>query len=63
MARAQEEYNAYVAEHFRRGAMEQLSDEVRQTIIDGLKANWEEIHREFQVYIFTIKNSIHRITI
>ncbi|CAD5121547.1 DgyrCDS10046 [Dimorphilus gyrociliatus] len=48
MERAQQEYNAYVAEHFRRGAMEQLSDEIRQHIIDGLKANWEEIHREFQ---------------
>lgn len=48
MRRAQEEYNAYVAEHFRRGAMAQLSAEERQRILDGLKKNWEEIHDQYQ---------------
>lgn len=48
MQRAQEEYNAYVAEHFRRGAMQQLSHEERQAILDGLKKNWEEIHDQYQ---------------
>lgn len=48
MKRAQEEYNAYVAEHFRRGAMQQLTDEERQSILNGLKKNWEEIHDQYQ---------------
>lgn len=48
MKRAQEEYNAYVAEHFRRGAMQQLSDEEREKILDGLKKNWNEIHDQYQ---------------
>lgn len=48
MKRAQEEYNAYVAEHFRRGAMQQLTQEERQSILDGLKKNWEEIHDQYQ---------------
>lgn len=48
MRRAQEEYNAYVAEHFRRGAMQQLSEGERQSILNGLKKNWEEIHDQYQ---------------
>lgn len=48
MKRAQEEYNAYVAEHFRRGAMQQLSEDERQSILNGLKKNWEEIHDQYQ---------------
>jgi len=48
MKRAQEEYNAYVAEHFRRGAMQQLSDQERDSILQGLKNNWEEIHAQYQ---------------
>nr|KAG5709343.1 hypothetical protein BaRGS_029192 [Batillaria attramentaria] len=48
MQRAQEEYNAYIAEHFRRGALQQLSEEERHSIIDGLKANWEDIHKQYQ---------------
>lgn len=46
--RAQEEYDAYVAEHFRRGAMKSLSAEERNTILNGLKQNWENIHHEYQ---------------
>jgi len=48
MARAQEEYNQYVAEHFRRGAMQQLSEGEREDILNGLKANWELLHHEYQ---------------
>lgn len=48
MRRAQEDYNAYIAEHFRRGALQQLSSEERRSIIDGLKANWEDIHKQYQ---------------
>ncbi|XP_046545897.1 enkurin-like [Haliotis rubra] len=48
MDRAQEEYDRYVAEHFRRGAMRSLTAEERDAIIDGLKANWENIHDQYQ---------------
>lgn len=47
MQRAQDEYDAYVAEHFRRGAMRQLTDDERQALIDGLKENWEQLHRDY----------------
>ena len=46
--KAQEEYNAYVAEHFRRGAMQQMSEQERQDILNGLKSNWEYLHHEYQ---------------
>ncbi|CAH1789662.1 unnamed protein product [Owenia fusiformis] len=46
--RAQEEYDAYIAEHFRRGAMQQLSEEERRVILAGLKQNWEQLHHEYQ---------------
>jgi len=46
--RAQEEYDAYVAEHFRRGAMKSLSEAERQDILNGLKTNWEKLHHEYQ---------------
>jgi len=45
--RAQDEYDAYVAEHFRRGAMRQLTDDERQALIDGLKDNWEQLHSDY----------------
>ena len=48
MQRAQEEYDAYVAEHFRRGALRCLTNEERQIIINGLKSNWEDIHEQYQ---------------
>ena len=48
MQRAQEEYDAYIAEHFRRGALRSLTDEERQSIINGLKVNWEDIHQQYQ---------------
>ena len=46
--RAQEEYDAYVSDHFKRGAMKQLPEEHRQAILDGLKKNWEQLHHEYQ---------------
>lgn len=46
--RAQDEYDSYVAEHFRRGAMKCLSDEERYSILAGLKENWEMLHHEYQ---------------
>lgn len=46
--RAQEEYNAYIKERMRQGAMKCLSDEEREEIIAGLKKNWEELHHQYQ---------------
>lgn len=46
--RAQDEYDAYIAENFRRGAMKQLSGGERQEILNGLKSNWEQLHHEYQ---------------
>jgi len=46
--RTQQEYDAYVQERFRQGAMKQLSEMERQSIIDGLKKNWEELHHQYQ---------------
>ena len=48
IARAQAEYNFYVAEHFKRGAMAQIREEERQAILRGLKHNWEVLHHEYQ---------------
>uniref|UniRef100_A0A8C3XWN5 Enkurin, TRPC channel interacting protein n=1 Tax=Chelydra serpentina TaxID=8475 RepID=A0A8C3XWN5_CHESE len=46
--RAQEEYDAYVKETLRQKAMKRLSDEERESLLQGLKKNWEEVHHEFQ---------------
>lgn len=48
MARAQEEYNAYIAESFKKGAMKQLSESERGSILMGLKANWEDLYHQYQ---------------
>ena len=48
MRLAQEEYDAYIADHFRRGALRCLTVDERRSIIDGLKANWEDIHEQYQ---------------
>ncbi|XP_067108133.1 enkurin [Osmerus mordax] len=46
--RAQEEYDNYVKERMKQGAMKQLSDDERQSILRGLKNNWEELHHQYQ---------------
>ncbi|XP_059179309.1 enkurin-like [Physella acuta] len=46
--RAQEEYDQYIAEHFKRGALRQLTEDERKAILDGLKANWEDIQDQYQ---------------
>nr|XP_015207455.1 PREDICTED: enkurin isoform X1 [Lepisosteus oculatus] len=46
--RAQEEYDEYVKERLRQGAMKQLSEEERETVLQGLKQNWEVLHRQYQ---------------
>jgi hypothetical protein len=44
---AQEQYDSYVAEHFRRGTMKQLTKQERTDILTGLKENWERLHRDY----------------
>ncbi|KAH1176879.1 enkurin isoform X1 [Mauremys mutica] len=61
--RAQEEYDAYVKETLRQKAMKRLSDEERESLLQGLKKNWEEVHHEFQglsVEIDTLPKKIHK---
>jgi hypothetical protein len=38
----------YVSDYFRRGAMREMNDNERQTIIDSLKKQWEDVHYEYQ---------------
>ncbi|KAK3749921.1 hypothetical protein QZH41_017374 [Actinostola sp. cb2023] len=46
--RAQMDYETYVQERMRQGAMSQITGSERQAIIDGLKKNWEELHHQYQ---------------
>ncbi|KAI4882785.1 hypothetical protein NFI96_017034 [Prochilodus magdalenae] len=46
--REQEEYDKYVKERMKEGAMKQLPEEERQNILQGLKKNWDELHHQFQ---------------
>ncbi|XP_058524889.1 enkurin [Ochotona princeps] len=60
---AQEEYNRYIQENLRKAAMKRLSDEEREAILQGLKKNWEEVHKEFQsfsVFIDSIPKKVRK---
>ncbi|XP_017559615.1 enkurin [Pygocentrus nattereri] len=46
--REQEEYDNYVKERLKEGAMRQLPEGERQNILQGLKKNWDELHHQFQ---------------
>uniref|UniRef100_A0A8C5KWJ8 Enkurin, TRPC channel interacting protein n=1 Tax=Jaculus jaculus TaxID=51337 RepID=A0A8C5KWJ8_JACJA len=61
--KAQEEYNNYIQESLRKAAMKRLSDEEREGVLQGLKKNWEEVHKEFQslsVFIDSIPKKIRK---
>lgn len=61
--RAREEYEAYMNEYFKRGAMRTMSEEERASILDGLKRNWDELHHQYQslsVVIDTIPKRIKK---
>ncbi|XP_039088983.1 enkurin isoform X1 [Hyaena hyaena] len=61
--KAQEEYNNYIQENLKKAAMKRLSDEEREAVLQGLKKNWEEVHKEFQslsVFIDSIPKKIHK---
>ncbi|XP_065666730.1 enkurin isoform X2 [Hydra vulgaris] len=44
----QNEYDLFVQESINHGAMKCLSSTERDSIISGLKLNWEEIHHQYQ---------------
>lgn len=48
MQQAQEEYDHYVAESLRRGQMEEVGEQQRSQLLEGLKKNWEELHHQYQ---------------
>ncbi|XP_003786797.1 enkurin [Otolemur garnettii] len=61
--KAQEEYDRYVQESLQRAAMKRLSDEEREAVLQGLKKNWEEVHKEFQslsVFIDSVPKKIRK---
>ncbi|KAG8504698.1 Enkurin [Galemys pyrenaicus] len=61
--KAQEEYDNFVQESLKKAAMKRLSDEEREAVLQGLKKNWEEVHKEFQslsVFIDSIPKKIRK---
>ena len=42
------EYNKHVSQHHEENAVKKMSQEERDRIITGLKANWEELHHQYQ---------------
>merc|ERR1712021_176545 len=45
---AQREYDAYIKERMIQGSMKKLPDDERESILSGLKTNWEILHHQFQ---------------
>ncbi|KAJ7322285.1 hypothetical protein JRQ81_018572 [Phrynocephalus forsythii] len=62
--RAQAEREAYLAEETLGGrGLTRLSREERETVLEGLKANWEELNREYQslsVVVDTVPRKLHK---
>ncbi|XP_072507853.1 enkurin [Notamacropus eugenii] len=61
--KVQEEYDNYVKANLRKAAMKRLSDEERDAVLQGLKKNWEEVHKEFQslsVFIDSLPKKIRK---
>lgn len=48
MAQAQDQYDHYVADSLRQGQMEQVQEQQRAELLQGLKKNWEELHHQYQ---------------
>lgn len=47
--RAREEYEAYMNEYFKKGALRSMSDEERTSILNGLKSNWDDLYHQYQL--------------
>lgn len=48
MEAAQAEYDAYVVESLQQGQMEQVRESERDMLLAGLKANWDQLHHQYQ---------------
>ncbi|XP_065896470.1 enkurin-like [Dysidea avara] len=48
VAQAQAEYDKYIEETMRQGALLKVSDDERKEILAGLKKNWEQLHHQYQ---------------
>jgi hypothetical protein len=46
--KARQEYENYMAEYYKRGALRTMSEEEREAILNGLKQNWDELHKAYQ---------------
>ncbi|EHB01196.1 Enkurin [Heterocephalus glaber] len=63
LKKAQEEYDHYIQENLKKAAMKMLSDEERDAVLQGLKKNWEEVHKEFQalpVFIDSLPKKVRK---
>ncbi|NXL88620.1 ENKUR protein, partial [Alectura lathami] len=61
--RAEKEYETNVLEYLKKRAMKHLSDEERETLLQGLKNNWEEMYHNFQrlpVEIDTVSKKLYK---
>lgn len=47
-AKFKAEYEAYMQEYFKKGAMRTMSNEERDAILQGLKKNWDDLHHAYQ---------------
>ncbi|KAL5497331.1 hypothetical protein EMCRGX_G013791 [Ephydatia muelleri] len=48
MTEAQAEYDRLVKESLEKEAMAQLNDTKREEILEGLKKNWDDLHKQYQ---------------
>ena len=60
MEKAKEEYQSYVSDYFRRGAMREMPDHERQTIIDGTSFFLEEEEEEEEIFLFRSEETMGR---
>jgi len=47
-SKAKAEYEAYMSEYFKKGALRAMSEDEREAILNGLKQNWDELHHKYQ---------------
>lgn len=48
MEEAQAMYDHYIKESLQRGQVQQVAEEERLVLLEGLKKNWEELHHQYQ---------------
>lgn len=48
MTEQQQAYDDYIQQRFEKGALNQITPDERQAMLEGLKKNWEELHLQYQ---------------